>query len=243
MIIEQKIEPLPQRLEVRYLLEEGSVSKTQELLQMSGFFLEDHENPITQTVYFSSRSLEIVSGGYIRIRRYVPEDQVFRDTIDLFPGDEWFLEVKLQTGEKERIQKSYGTVEDLLSPINRQTLAEQFPAGAMFLRSFDDRLVPIVATQWFREHFSSNQYRSRITLDSKMSYYGFLPGQSRGILMSNRSGFKLEIKTPVDFESELPAIQKALGIFQIEPLVGNWHEDLLRKLYSEFLSRKQEYAS
>jgi len=236
--IEQETEPLVQRQEVRYLLEEDCGSRILKLLEDNGFSLDDHQNPITQTIYFASPSLITVSGGYIRIRRYIPEGRASRDTISLSPKDEWFLEVKLPTGEKERIQRSYGEIENLLDPVSRQILAEQFPAGTMLLQGFEDRLIPIVATQWFRRHFSSVRYRSRVTMDSGVSYYRFLPGEPRGVLMSSRNGLRLEIKTPVGFENELPTIQKILSVSQAEPLPVNWHEDLLRKLYSEFLMRK-----
>ena len=179
-----------------------------------------------------------VSGGYIRIRRYIPKDRVSQDSINLSPEDKWFLEVKLPTGEKERIQRTYGEIENLLDPVSRQILAEQFPVGAILLQGFENQLVPIVANQSLRRHFSSAQYRSRVTVDSDMRYYGFRLGQLKGTLMGKIYGFRLEIKTPVGFENELPAIQKILGISQAEPLPENWHEDLLRKLYSEFLIRK-----
>jgi len=44
--IEQKTEPLVQRQEVRYLLEEDCGSRIPELLEDNRFSLDNHENPI-----------------------------------------------------------------------------------------------------------------------------------------------------------------------------------------------------
>jgi len=232
-----------QRQEVRYLLGDDYDPEIQILLNNNGFSVEPHKNPITQTVYFASPALKTVSGGYIRTRRYISKDQSAQDIFDLFPEGEWFLEVKLSTGEKERIQRTHGEIEKLLKFGNRRVLAEQFLSAAQFLYSFNDRLIPIVATQWFREHFLSSQYQSRVTIDRNMTYYGFIPDQQRqgGALMGSRRGLKVEIKTPLGFDQELSVLrERLLGTLPIEFLPENWHEDMLRKLYSKFLLKSHD---
>lgn len=187
--------------------------------------------PITQTVYFAQTLGQTTSGGYVRIRRYTENPP--HDLITIAPSSHWYFEGKISGGIKERVQLSAGDALDIMAnPSSREGIGATMPRTYQILKSVG-HLLPVVATQWAREHYLKGA--NRATIDTDLKYFAFPSGECTAELMAEGYESRVEWKT----QTQEPPITIDVPL---TPIIPGWHEAAIRLMYAQWLSRSLKTA-
>lgn len=233
-LAENKTERFKKRLEERFVIAPSDIDSIMQVLKLEGYEEIAYDNPGVRNIHFTSPQLVAPKGGYVRLRQYVPTDSLSRSSFILGNKENWLLEVKLNEGEKERMNLRVSEAIHLLND-DRNTLFRLLPTSERLLCDFSSNLVPIASSQWARSHFIHHKSQLRATVDEGLQYFGFRPGERTAHFMGGQVKSKFELKNtnPIfDIEKD-KLLEEIQRVAKLEPITNNWHEMQMRERYAK----------
>ncbi len=171
------------RNENRYVFQPEDLPMLRNVLLDAGLTIIQRSNPVTQTIYFD-HAKSIAELVYLRARGYITSFS--DDTLTVRPDFDYQFQYKLERQTKASMGIEYWRLAAALSGV-----------GLVSVGLFGQiQITPTGATEWLRQHFSSNDNEEqRVTLDIARRYYVF--GEThKGELVRNDDLIRVECKEP-----------------------------------------------
>lgn len=227
-----RLQQLPGRIELRCELDKAAIQAAHDLLA-ANYCPVGSEDPVTTTTYLASPELELPK-PYLRARKYgkvLSGEMLELDN----PNETWLLEVKGPEGAKKRIQLTLGNLLVGTSYPELNAYGNELPALNNAIQEFGRPLMPYVATQAHRTHYTTPG--ARFTVDEQISYYGFRWGELRARRMGAELAAKLELKIE-QRQLGQPLEEWFIGMMQIvdaTPSPDGQIESRIRELYKSLV--------
>jgi hypothetical protein len=231
---EYEPEVFQERFESRFMVSPEDLTVIKLDLMKSGFEPIRYSDNAIRNIHFTSPELRSPRNGYIRLRKYVPSEQLSESPFTLDSHEVWYLEIKPKSKSKVRISVNTEIALQLLNE-QRDKLFKVIPVSADLLSGFDSTLVAIASSQWKRTHFISSDSLIRVTIDEMMGYFGFKPGDSTAIFMGRQEQSKLEVKMSLERPNENEVVRNLTLSFG-KPVPDNWQEKEMRRRYALMFS-------
>lgn len=161
------------------------------------------DNEYVQTFYFNNEEHVVPFEHSIKVRTYLP------NPVDLpvLDSNICFLDLKKGKGEDKQKVRLETTLKEAAQIVNEKYSFSEIP------------LRPYVAVEYLRQHYvPKNAEGIRITLDTNLRYFFFLPNQEEGLEIGREENYtRIEIKEekPEDFTLFMEDLLRESNAFPI----------------------------
>lgn len=230
--LESDTEYLPHRHEIRYEISHSLAKKALQLFS-THFDQEKYPNEWTRTLHFTAMDLATSSGQFVRARRY--DRDSLGESIDLSLEEDWYMEIKADSGHKSRKKMPLGEILLATSYPEFHSITDHIPLASASIASTPK--LPVAATESLRTHFIDES--TRITVDQNLRYFGFKWGDLNGQAIGQNPTTKIEVKKFSGQDSKTStndtSFNELLAQLSATLLHDGAQEATLRCLYGEFL--------